>query len=225
VSAILSALEVPDRAASPAARFTSLGRAAAAATLVAGAGCQVIAFSLAPNFSKTADRLQWIADNPTRADVSKVFDVLAMPFLLASVIVYFLLARDRSTRLAWAAAIVFGLGLVGLSIAQGIEVLEFALVKDGRVDHQVLAHVVDNASTASLVVTGVMFLGGVLIGILLTMAALWRSRAVPRGAVVLMLVFVILDVPLQRPLTAHIVALVAAGWIAWAILQAREIPA
>ena len=52
------------------------------------------------------------------------------------------------------------------------------------------------------------------------MAALWRSGAVPRGAVVLMLVFVILDVPLQRPLSGHLVALAGAAWIAWSILRA-----
>ena len=103
--------------------------------------------------------------------------------------------------------------------------LEFALVHDGRFDHKALAHVADNVSTGAIAVVGVMFLGGVLIGILLTIAALWRSRAVPRAVPVLMLVFVILDVPLQRPLTAHIVALVAAAWIAWTILNARAAPA
>lgn len=225
MSAILSAFEVPDRAASPARRFTRLGRAAAAGTLVAGALCQVVAFSLAPNFSHTTDRLQWIADNPTRADVSKIFDVLAMPFLLGGVVVYLLLARERTPRLAWTGALILGVGMVGLSVAQGIEVLEFALVRDGRFDQKALAHVVDNVSTGALAVTGVLFLVGVLIGILLTIAALWRSRAVPRGAPVLMLVFVVLDVPLQRPLTAHIVALGAAMWIAWSVLAAGEVAA
>ena len=37
-----------------------------------------------------------------------------------------------------------------------------------------------------------------------------------------MLVFVILDVPLQRPLTAHVIALVAAAWIARSILSAPQ---
>jgi hypothetical protein len=208
-------------AANPAARFTPLGRFAAAATLVAGAGCQVIAFALAPNFSDTTDRLQWIADNSTRADVSKIFDVLAMPFLLAGVIVYLLLARERTPRLAWTGSIVLFIGLVGLAVAQGVEVLELAVVRDGRFDQKALAHVVDNVSTGAVAVVGAMFFGGVLIGILLTIAALWRSRAVLRGVPVLMLVFVILDVPLQRPLTAHIVALVGAAWIAWTILGAR----
>ena len=32
------------------------------------------------------DRLQWVADNPTQADVSKFFDLIAMPFLQQGVI-------------------------------------------------------------------------------------------------------------------------------------------
>jgi hypothetical protein len=35
-----------------------------------------------------------------------------------------------------------------------------------------------------------------------------------------MFVFVVLDVPLQRPLTAHVIVLLAAAWIAWSILSA-----
>jgi hypothetical protein len=81
---------------------------------------------------------------------------------------------------------------------------------------------VDNLSTAPEIAMGVLFFAGILIGILATIAGLWRSRAVPRGAVVLMFVFVVIDVQLQRPLTAHVIALVAASWIAWSILSAPQ---
>jgi hypothetical protein len=225
-AALSAAFVVPDPAASPATRFTRIGRIGAAATLVLGATFQVLAFALAPNYSKTADRLQWIADNPTRAELSKLFDVLAMPFLVGGVVVYFLLSRARTPRLAWFGALVLGCGLVGLSMSQGYETLEFRLVTDGLVDLTTLAHTVDTISTAPEIAMGVLFLAGILIGILATIAALWRSRAVPRGAVVLMFVFVVLDVPLQRPLTAHVIALLAASWIAWSILSApRREPA
>jgi hypothetical protein len=217
-----AAFAVPDHAASPATGFTRFGRIGAAATLVIGATCQVLAFALAPNYSDTVDRLQWIADNPTRAELSKLFDVLAMPFLVGGVVVYFLLSRTRTPRLAWFAALVLGCGLVGLSMSQGYETLEFRLTTDSLIDLKTLAHTVDNLSTAPEIAMGILFLPGILIGILATMAALWRSRAVPRGAVVLMLVFVVLDVPLQRPLTAHVIALVAAAWIAWSIVSAPQ---
>ena len=35
-------------------------------------------------------------------------------------------------------------------------------------------------------------------------------------------VVVVLDVPLQRPLTAHVIAPLAAVWIAWPILSAPQ---
>jgi hypothetical protein len=65
---------------------------------------------------------------------------------------------------------------------------------------------------------GVMFIVGAAIGILITAAALWRSRAVPRAVPILMLVFIVTDVPLSQPLIAHVIALVSASWIAWSIL-------
>ena len=87
MSTTLAAFIVADRDASPAASFTPLGRLAAAGTLIAGATFQVVAFALIPDFDKTLDRLQWIADHQSRAEVSKTFDLLAVPFLLGGVIV------------------------------------------------------------------------------------------------------------------------------------------
>src|SRR5262245_24432403 len=107
-------------------------------------------------------------------------------------------------------------------MSEDYETLEFRLATDGLIDLTTLAHTVDNLSTAPEIAMGVLFLAAILIGILATIAALWRSRAVPRGAVVLMFVFVVIDVPLQRPLTAHVIALVAASWIAWSILSAPQ---
>ncbi len=69
-------------------------------------------------------------------------------------------------------------------------------------------------STAPAIAIGIMFLGGATLGILVTSAALWRSRAVPRGAAVLIVVFFIVDAPLSQPLIGHLIALVAARWIA-----------
>jgi hypothetical protein len=57
-AALSAALAVPDPAASPATGFTRIGRIGAAATLVVGATFQVLAFALAPNYTKTIDRLQ-----------------------------------------------------------------------------------------------------------------------------------------------------------------------
>ena len=223
MSTALSAFAVPDQTANPAARFTPLGRAAAAATLLVGATFQVLAFALMPDFGNTVDRLQWIADNPAQAQASKTFYLLAVPFLLGGAIVYVLLARERAPRFAWAGGILLGLGMCGLMAVQGFETLEFALARDGRFDLRTLADVVDNISGAPAIAMGVLFLGGAALGILVTSIALWRSRAVPRAAPVLLVVFFLVDVAAKQPLIAHVIALVAAALIAWTILSAQRV--
>jgi hypothetical protein len=102
VTFVTSLWRAPDLASSPARRFTPAGRWAAAATLVLGAGFQVAAFATEPPHSETIDRLRWIAENENRANLAKTFDFLAMPFLLGVVIVYVLLSRERSPKLAYA---------------------------------------------------------------------------------------------------------------------------
>ena len=79
-----SLLRVPEPAANPAARFSRAGRIGAATTLVLGDGLQLAAFSIEPASEATIDRLRWIADNPGQANLAKLCDLLAMPFLLGS---------------------------------------------------------------------------------------------------------------------------------------------
>jgi amino acid transporter len=208
VSAVASILEVPEPAASPAASFTRLGRLAAAATLVIGATCQVIVFAVEPQHTHTVDRLEWIAAHPDRANVAKLFDVLAMPFLLGGVLVYVLLSRRRSPRLAYAGGILLGCGMVGLSTVQGFETLAFSLAQDGRFDLAALADRVDNTASAPAIAMLLLFLPGAFLGTLTVSAALWRSRAVPRGAVLLLPVFIVVDAFLQQGLPGHVIGLV-----------------
>jgi hypothetical protein len=173
-----------------------------------------------PDYDDTVERLNWIASHPTQAEISKTFDLLAVPFLIGAAIVYVLLARERTPRLAWAGGILLGLGMCGLMAVEGFETLEFALATDGRFDLRALADVVDNTPTAPMIAMGILFLGGAALGVLLTSAALWRSRAVPRGAPILLVTFFVVDAALSQPLLGHLIALAAAVWIAWAILRA-----
>jgi hypothetical protein len=134
------------------------------------------------------------------------------------VIVYVLPAGGRAPRLAWTGGIVLGFGMCGLMAAQGDEALQFALATGGRFDLAALADVVDSTGTAAEIALGVVFPVGAAIGILITAAALWRSRAVPRAVPILMLAFIVTGVPLSQPLIAHVTALVGASWVAWPIL-------
>jgi hypothetical protein len=220
VNRLASLFEIPEPAASPAVRFGSAGRLAAALTLVLGAGFQLASFILEPANDETIDRLRWVAEHPERANLAKLCDVLAMPFLIGAALVYVLLSRERSPRLAYAAGTLLGFGLVGLSIVQGAETLEFGLAQDGRIDLTTLADVIDDVSIAPAIAMILMLLIGGFFGLLAMALALWRSRAVPRGAVLLIPAFVLVDFILQQGLVAHVIEFVAACWIAWAVLRA-----
>ena len=215
---VASVLEAPEPAASPAAQFTPLGRAAAAGTLVLGAALQLAAFLTIPDHDETVDRLRWVAANPDQADASKLFDVLAMPFLFGTVLVYVLLSRRRSPRLAYAGGVLLGCGMVGLSMLQGFETLEFAIASDGRIDPARIAGAVDDISSAPAIAMLLLFLPGVFFGLLTMAVALWRSGAVPRGAVLLIPAFMVTDIFLQQGVAGHAIALVGAAWIASAVL-------
>src|SRR5215210_9147874 len=154
MSLVRSMLKVPDLAASPAANWTSAGRIAAATTLVLGAAFPLAAHLIipAPATDSTIDWIHWIADHPDLANLAKVFELLQMPFLFGTVLVYVLLSRERSPRLAYAGGILFGCGMVGLSAVHGYEVLLYALAQDSRFDLTALADVVGAQSSTPAIV-------------------------------------------------------------------------
>ena len=78
VSTATAIVRGPDLRASPATRCTPVGRLAAAGTLALGAAFQLAAFIREPQHDEAVDRFEWIAENPNRADLAKLFDVLAM---------------------------------------------------------------------------------------------------------------------------------------------------
>ena len=224
MSTIASVLDVPEPAASPAARFSPAGRLAAATTLVLGAGFQLASFAIEPANDETLERLRWIADHPDRANLAKLCDVLAMPFLIGTALVYVLLARERSPRLSYAGGALLGFGLVGLTLVQGFETLQFGLAQDGRLDLATLADAIDDATIPPAIAMIVLLLVGGFFGLLIMAVALWRSGAVPRGAVLLIPAFVLVDFLLQQGLAGHAIQFVAACWIAWAVLRTGRTP-
>src|SRR3712207_2962110 len=118
MSLVSSMLKVPNLASSPAANWTSAGRIAAATALVLGAAFPLASHLMAPTTDRTIDWLHWVADHPDLANLTKVFELLAVPFLFGSALVYVLLSCQRSPRLAYAGGILLGFGLVGLSAVE-----------------------------------------------------------------------------------------------------------
>jgi hypothetical protein len=203
----------------PAAELPPAGRIAAATALVLGSGCQAIAFLLSPTPADTTEWLTWIAENPGRGQLSKMFDVLAMPFLVATAAVYITLGRKRSPRLAWISGLALGAGLVGLAMLQGWEVLAYNLVVDNVAPPATVATAIDNivSSPAGVAVTLLFLLIG-LLGLIGTLVSLWHSKAVPRLAVLLLLGGFVTDI-LGRPVEGHLVSFIGAAWVAATILN------
>ena len=225
MSLVSSMLKAPNLAASPAARWTSAGRIAAATTLVLGATFPLASHLIAPPTGGHIDWFHWVADHPDLANLTKVFDLLRMPFLFGTVLVYVLLSRHRSPRIAYAGGILLGCGFVGLSAVEGYETLAYALAQDGRFDLTALADVVDAQSSTPAIVMLLIFLPFAFFGQLTSAVALWRSGAVPRAAVLLIVAFLVVDVFLVEggvaPVWAsHVFAFVGASWIASAVLLA-----
>ena len=149
---------------------------------------------------------------------------LALPFLLGTALVFVLLSRGRSPRLAYTGGILLAIGFVYLSAVAGYETLAVMLVQDGRFDVPALSEALDEPSPAAMVMF-LMFIPFALFGLLTSAAALWRSRAVPLGAVLLIPAFIVVDFFLNEGFgivpssAAHGIELVAFSWIASAVLR------
>jgi hypothetical protein len=228
MSLVSSMLKVPKPAASPAASWPSAGRIAAAVTLVLAAAFPLASHLIPPPIAdrSTYDWLHWVADRPDLANLTKVFELLALPFLFGTALVYVLLSRQRSPSLAYAGGILFGFGLVGLSAVEGYETLAYALALDGRFELTALADVVDAQSSVPAIVMLLLLVVGVFFGLLTSAVALWRSGAVPRAAVLMILAFLLVDLVLYEQFAiapawaSHVFDFVGACWIASAVLLA-----
>ena len=186
---VISMLTVPKPEASPAASWASAGCIATAATLILSAAfplaSHLMAGLIGPRTERTIDWIQWIANHPDLANLMKVFELLALPFLFGTALVYVLLSRQRAPRLAYAGGILLGCGLVGLSAVEGYETLAYTLAQDGRFDLTALAGEVDAMSSVPAILMLLLLVLGAFFGLLTLAVALWRSGAVPRAAVLI----------------------------------------
>jgi hypothetical protein len=204
----------------PAATLGMPARIAAAMTLVLGFAlhtASVVILAL-PHNSDPVAWMTWVAENPGRAQISKTLDVLFVPFMVGGVVVYVLLGRLRSRRLAWVGGVLFAGGLIGLASHEGYEAFAYTLVTGGTLDAQATGAVLLESSPADAAAQ-ILFLLGLMIGLPLTVASLWRSGVVPRPAALLLLLFLIVDLAGYR-VESHLLGLAGATWIAVVVLRA-----
>jgi hypothetical protein len=208
----------------PAARLSPAVRVAAATTLVLGAGLQAASWLVYAGLDLAAT-YRLVTAGAGRPDMSLALNTLATPFWIAGVAVYVLLGRIRSPRLAWIGGTLLVVGLTGLATNHGTEIMTYSMVQNAIIDPTQADHATRTLESLPAVVTNIMFLVGVVLGIPLTAAALWRSRAVPRVAAALLVAFLAVDLTGQGTgigaigAIAHILALIAASWIAVTVMR------
>jgi len=175
----------------------------------------------------TADDLSGIAAAPDRFVASVLIGLLGTCLLVPALLGLAHRASERSPRLALvasAAVVVSLLGFAGVRMAQAFELQlatgtlargDAAVIMDGAVGNPI-------GSTLTL-----MFLGGNVIGIVVLVIALWRSRRVPVGALILFVLFPVVDLALHGhvgPIVSHVVLLAAMSWMAVGLLRRPVTP-
>jgi hypothetical protein len=195
-----------------------VNRITAAAILAGGATLQLVEELIEPPFATDAERFAWLAQHTTLHAIDVGIGLLAVPLLIASVL---LLARlaGRMRRLARAGAALCVVGFCGLAAVHGIEYAELAML-DAGVSPAIVEAAMANVQPAIGIPMMATFLGAVSVGLLLLLVALWRSQSVPRGAIVILFAFMAVDFAgPETPFPAHGLSFIAFTWIAFAILR------
>ena len=200
-------------------RSPLVGRArwAAAVMLVMGGLLQVVEFLLDSSQTEAAARLAYWSEHATRIEWSQAAGVAAIPFLIGGFGVIVALTLRTSRRLAWAAAALLTLAMVGLAAVHGLEMAAYGALRSGDRDGALALMTMDDFGVGGVVLF-VMFLGGATFGVVALSVAMWRSPLVPRVAAALLLAFGVLDFAVGWPVVGHLVGLAGDVVVAVAIL-------
>jgi hypothetical protein len=197
--------------------FTATGRWVAAGVVVAGGLLQALEFLFESPNDDNAARLAYWSEHASRIGLSQACGLVAVAFLVGSIVVWVALTRGRSPRLAWTAGALLTAGMVGLAAVHGVELAAYVALRNGE---RAGALAILNGSNAGIggAVLLAMFLGGGALGMLALIVALWRSPLVPRVVPGFVLAFIILDLAVGWGTVAHLVQLVGDVILAVAIV-------
>nr|WP_274637325.1 hypothetical protein [Microbacterium bovistercoris] len=169
----------------------------------------------------TGDDFAAIAAAPARFTAAVLIGLVGTVLLFPALLGLAHRSSERSPRLALVAAGAVVVSLVGFAAIRMAQAFELQLATGGHADAVAqFEGAVGNTIGATLTV---MFLGGNVIGIILLVIALWRSRRAPIPAVVLFLLFPITDLLVPGrigPIVSHLVLLAAMSWMAVGFLRA-----
>ncbi|PPK92189.1 hypothetical protein CLV92_11651 [Kineococcus xinjiangensis] len=200
-----------------AAEWSRGARTAAAGVLVAAPLLELVSGLLV---SRSGDRAAWlvaVAADPGRPHLAAALALVALPLALGAVLVKVLLALRGSPRWAWTGAVLAAIGLIGHAVVVGMEMVEKAMVIGGLDPAAVV--VAGEQLSPPVLVAAVMFIPCSVLGIVALVVALWRSRSVPRGALLLILAMLVLDLGLGWAAAGSALLVVANAWIAVTVLR------
>ena len=211
---------------SPAARWAGWQRVGAVVVLCAAAGLQTVSELLERWVDPSEGTgLEWIAAHPGLAGLKTTIDLLVAPLLVGTVVILAVLAVGGSPRFAWPGGVLGVVGMCGFASFIGAGEVAFYALVTGGVDPVAVDTAYGAAGGLPLIVLFGMFWGGAGIGLSLLLIGLWRARSVPRGAVAVAGVFLMVDFsPLADlvPFPVHALFLTAMAWIAVSVVRAAR---
>ena len=197
--------------------FQGRGRWFAAAVVVAGGALQTAEFLLEPAADSNTERVHWWLAHPLAMQLSQAVGLLAVPCLVAALVVYRRLCQDSSRRLSAVAVGMLLSAMVGLAAVHGVELAARWVAVQGHPQAAVGILGVQDPGLPGIALV-VMFLPMAAIGSLLLAVAMWRSPYVPRLAAAFVLAFLVLDFAGGLGLVSHASALAGDLVLAWAIV-------
>ncbi|MDV3223056.1 hypothetical protein [Intrasporangium sp.] len=162
-------------------------------SLVVCAVLTVVSTSLMPDFSGgSTDRLEAIAAAGTSATVSAMLFTIAQLFFAIGVVGVARVVGDRAPVLAALGATAAVLSAFGHAVYGGVGLTMVDMAKD-TANHEAYAAVLAAGETGLMIPFLVMGLLGTVLAIVLTAAALWRSRVAARWLPAALVGFVVLE--------------------------------
>ena len=184
---------------------------------------EVIEAVISPLANGTTEQdIASIAAAPSRFMASVLIGTLATFLLLPALLGLARRASAGAPRLAFAAAIAAGTLALTFSGVRFGQAAEFALATGGLSARDAAKQFDLMSGNAIGMPFVTLFLVSNVVGIVLLGIALWRSRVVPIPAVVLFLLFFVLDFTLPThwgSAAAHLVLTIAFAWMAIAFLR------
>ena len=145
---------------------------------------------------------------------------VSVPLMFGTVVVWYLLGRVASPRIATAGAVMLTCGTAGQAILIGVDVAQYVISthESDRLQPTAFEAALNGSMSVPFVVFFGLFYIGAFLGTLVSMVAVWRSRTLPRGALLLSLLFLLAAMSgVPAPVTA--IELAACVWFAAAILR------